>query len=220
MAHTDGRRLSPDAQETLRRRVIEALRKGMKPATAARTFGVSRSSVWNWRRTVATGNIRSLRSKPRGRPRKSRLPGHQAATVVRMITDRCPNQLKLPLALWTRGAARQLLADRFGVEVSDRTVGRYLKHWGFTPQKPLRCAYERDPGAVRRWLKIEYPAIARRAKTERAEMHWGDQMGLRSDHQAGRSYAPRGKTPVIPGTGQLSFRRISSARERACRLRS
>lgn len=86
--------------------------------------------------------------------------------------------------------------------VSVRTAGRYLKRWGFTPQKPLRRAYERDPAAVQRWKREEYPAIVKQAKAENAEIHWGDQLGARSDHQSGRSYGRRGQTPVIPGTGQ------------------
>src|SRR3989441_202816 len=99
-------------------------------------------------------------------------------------------------------AVQQLLARRFGVHVSVWTVGRYLRAWGLTPQKPVRRAYEQNPAAVRRWLKKEYPAIRAQAKREKAEIHWGDEMGLRSDHQAGRSYGRRGQTPVVPGTGQ------------------
>ena len=78
MSSTDARCLSPDAQDALRVRGIEALRNGMKPAEAARTFGISRSSVWNWRKRLELGNIRSLKSRPRGRPRRSRLAGHEA----------------------------------------------------------------------------------------------------------------------------------------------
>lgn len=202
MVSTDARRLRPAAQEALRFRVIEAIRSGMKPARAARTFKVSRTAVYYWRRAVALGNVTSLRSKKRGRPAAPRLAGHQAATIVRLITDRTPDQLKLPFALWTREAVRDLIAQRSGLRLSVRTVGRYLKRWGFTPQKPLRRAYERDPAAVRRWKEQEYPAIARQAKAEKAEIHWGDQMGVRSDHQAGRSYGRRGQTPIIPGTGK------------------
>src|SRR5207245_1570018 len=110
--------------------------------------------------------------------------------------------LRLPFALWTREAVQQLLARRFGVHVSVWTVGRYLRAWGLTPQKPVRRAYEQNPAAVRRWLKKEYPAIRAQAKREKAEIHWGDEMGLRSDHPAGRSYGRRGQTPVVPGTGQ------------------
>jgi transposase len=130
------------------------------------------------------------------------LKPYQAATVVRLLTDRCPDQLKLPFMLWTREAVRDLIARRFQVQLSVWTVGRYLARWGFTPQKPLRRAYEQDPVAVRRWLQREYPAIRAVARRERAEIHWGDETGMRSDHQAGTSYGRRGHTPIIPGTGQ------------------
>ena len=122
--------------------------------------------------------------------------------TVRIITKGCPDQLGFPFALWTREAVGAVLQRRFGVVVSVWTVGRYLQDWGFTPQKPVRRAYEQDPEAVRRWLKYEYPAIRRVAKQESAEIQWGDEMGMRSDHQAGRSWGRRGQTPVVLGTGQ------------------
>jgi transposase len=202
MSPIDTRRLSPDAQETLRMRVVQAVRGGMKKSVAARTFGVSRTSIDRWLNIVELGNITSLKAKPRGRPKGTQLAPHEAATTVRLIVDRCPDQLKLPFALWTRAAVQQLLSDRYGLDVSVWTVGRYLARWGLTPQKPLRRAYERDPVAVQRWLDEEYPAIVKQAKAENAEIHWGDQMGLRSDHQTGTSYGRRGRTPAIAGTGQ------------------
>ena len=122
--------------------------------------------------------------------------------MVRLITDRCPDQVKLPFVLWTREAVRDLIARRCGVRLSVWTVGRYLRRWGFTPQKPLRRAYERDPDAVRRWLKKAYPAIQAWARREQATIFWGDETGMRSDHQAGRSWGRRGRTPVVPGTGK------------------
>jgi len=202
MTHRDTRTLSPDTQEELRFRVVTAIRNGMKKSAAARSFAVSRTSIDAWLRRVAQGNITSLRSKKRGRPPEPRLANHQAATLVKLITDRTPDQLRLAFALWTREAVRDLLAQRCFVQVSVRTAGRYLKRWGFTPQKPLRRAYERNPAAVKRWKEQEYQAIVKQAKAENAEIHWGDQLGARSDHQAGRSYGRRGQTPVIPGTGQ------------------
>jgi len=81
-------------------------------------------------------------------------------------------------------------------------VGRYLRAWGLTPQKPVRRAYEQNPAAVRKWLEQEYPSIREQARQWKAQIHWLDEMGLRSDHQAGRSYGRRGQTPVVWGTGQ------------------
>jgi len=97
---------------------------------------------------------------------------------------------------------RDLIYKRFGINLSVWTVGRYLARWGFTPQKPVQRAYEQDPRAVRRWLKREYPAIHALARKEKATIFWADETGMRSDHQSGTSFARRGETPVIPGTGK------------------
>lgn len=203
MKTQDCRKLSPSAQQALRHRVVHAITKeGMFQTEACRIFGVGRTSIHNWIKAYRKGGDAALKAQKRGPKHHSRLVGHQSATIVRLITDRCPDQLKLPFALWTREAVGELIETRYGISVSVWTVGRYLKRWGFTPQKPLRRAYEQDPEAVQRWLDEDYPAIRQQARTERAQIHWGDEMGMRSDHQAGRSYGLRGQTPVIPGTGQ------------------
>ena len=198
----DPRSLSSEAQEALRTRVVKALREGMTQIEAAKLFHVSRASVNKWSRLHEEGGKAALRSRKRGRPPGTQLKPHEAALTVRTIVGRCPNQLRLPFYLWTREAVQMLLEQKFGLEVSIWTVGRYLRRWGLTPQKPLRRAFEQDPEAVRRWLETEYPAIEQAAKRQKAQIFWGDEMGLRSDHQAGRSYGKRGRTPVIPGTGQ------------------
>jgi len=90
---------------------------------------------------------------------------------------------------------------KFGLQLSISTVWRYLKRWDLTPQKPAKRALQKSPEAVKKWLEIEYPAIRDRAKTDKAEIHWGDESGLRSEHQAGKTYGRKGKTPVVPCTG-------------------
>lgn len=122
--------------------------------------------------------------------------------IVRLIINHCPDQLRLPFMLWTREAIMILIRRRFRIQLSIWTVGRYLARWGLTPQKPTRRAYEQDPQAVRRWLKREYPAIRTLAKREKGTIFWADETGMRSDHQTGTSFARRGQTPVIPGTGK------------------
>jgi len=169
---------------------------------ASRVFGVSRWAIHQWLTRVEKGDMRSLNARKRGRRSGGQLAPWQLGQVARSITDRCPDQLKLPFALWTRAAVQQLIAERYGVHLSVWTVGRYLQKMGFTPQKPLRRAYEQDPKAVAHWLKVKYPRIRRQAWAEGAEIHWGDEMGLRSDHQTGRTYGRRGETPVVEGTGR------------------
>ena len=202
MGKQDARSLPAGAQEDLRRRVVKAVEDGLSQSEAARVFAVARGTVNRWMGVVEQGGRRALKAQRRGRPRQSRLAPHQAATTVRMILSGCPDQLSLPFALWTREAVQQLLERKFDVQVSVWTVGRYLRAWGLTPQKPVRRAYEQNPVAVRKWLEEEYPAIRELARAARAHIHWLDEMGLRSDHQAGRSYGRRGETPVVLGTGQ------------------
>ena len=202
MVDLDARHLSPEGQEDLRRRVMQALRGGMKKAHAAKTFGVSRQAIHNWVSAYGEGGSKALVAKKRGRPKQPRLKAAQVRETKRLIQDHCPDQLKLPFMLWTREAVCELLRERFGLSVSVWTAGRYLKSWGFTPQKPVRRAFEQNPEAVQRWLDEEYPAIEKAAKKAGAEIYWGDEMGLRSDHQTGTSYGLKGQTPVIPGTGQ------------------
>jgi transposase len=78
-----------------------------------------------------------------------------------------------------------------------RTCGEYLKRWGFTPQKPAKLAYEQNPQAVAKWMEETYPTIAKESKSQNAEIHWGDETGVRNDCQHGRVYAPKGQTPIL-----------------------
>ena len=125
------------------------------------------------------------------------LAAERERQVQQLIRDKTPDQIKLPYALWSRAAVAELIADRFGLRVPVRTMSTYLKRWGFTPQKPLRRAYEQSPAAVKRWMETDFLAIAARVKKEGAEIHWGDETGLCSDDVCGRCFAPKGETPVI-----------------------
>jgi len=62
-----------------------------------------------------------------------------------------------------------------------------LKRWGFTPQKPKRKAYEQNPKLVKQWLEKEYPKIVAKAKVEQAEIHWGDETGVKNECQYGNT---------------------------------
>jgi transposase len=199
----DARSLNPAAQSAMRQRAVKAVMGGMTQTKAAEVFGVTRQAVANWVKAYRAGGTRALEARKRGpKGEQATLKGWQAAAICNLIRDRHPEQLKLPFVLWTAEAVRQLIRRQCGVRVSDRTVRRYLAKWGFTPQKPARRAYERDEAAAQRWEQETYPAIRNEAKKQKALIYWGDEMGVRSDHQAGRSYAPKGKTPTIPGTGQ------------------
>ena len=199
MKATDMRSLSPEARHERRVQVIRLRKAGRTYDEIAEQTGLSRTGVFDICKRHEAAGAKALRDAPGGRKtgQGRTLEPAQELLVRQLIADKTPDQLKMPYALWTRAAVGQLIEQSFGIRLAVRTVGLYLTRWGFTPQKPMKKAYEQSPAAVKKWLEQDYPAIATRAKSEGAEIHWGDESGLRSDDVRGRSYAPKGQTPVI-----------------------
>ena len=194
----NARALGPEGLHERRRQAVVLFGKGMSRIEIAPLVGAHRNTVGRWIRDWQAGGVKVLKPAKPGRPKGSgrRLSPEQEARTSRAIVDRCPDQMKLPFALWTRAAVRDYIAQAHGMALPIRTVGWYLQRWGFTPQKPIRRAYERNEAAVRRWMEEQYPTIKARARQEGAEIHCGDETGLRSDDVNGRGYAPKGRTPV------------------------
>ena len=202
MTTKDFRSLPPKAQEDIRRKAVNAVAQGRTRVEVAGLFGVSNKAVGQWVLAHRKHGDKALKAQKRGRPKGGSLAPVQAAQTVKAIVDKTPDQLKLPFCLWTREAVARLIEERFDILLSVWTVGRYLAKWGFTPQKPVRRAFEQNPKEVKQWLDKTYPDIRDKARQQRAEIFWGDEMGLRSDHVVGRTFARKGNTPVIPGTGR------------------
>ena len=204
MADEDTRSLSGAAQAALRNRAVQAVLEGMTQAEAARVFGVHRNAVNRWIRRYREGGWAGLAEQRRGRRpgEQPALSERQQQELIALVRDSTPDQLGLAGFLWTRDAVAELLAQRYGVWLARTTVGGYLRGWGFSPQRPQRRALEQNPVAVARWLATEFPAICAQARREGGMVLWLDEMGVRSDAAAGRSWAPVGRTPVVKRTGK------------------
>lgn len=199
MEKTDTRKLKPEVQQELRNQAIRLRKSGMAYKQIGEIVGVHPTNVCKWWKAYEQGGQKAVKHKKRGRRKGAcrTLLEDQERELQRAIKDRCPDQLKLPFSLWTRIAVQQLVNQLYSIQMPIRTVGEYLKRWGYTPQKPLSRAYEKNPKAVKQWLDESYPAIAEQAKSEGAEIHWGDETGLLNNAFYHRSYAPAGKTPVV-----------------------
>ena len=201
MKHTDARFLTPVAQRALRHSAIELYLTGKTPTEVSTVLGVSRQAIYMWIKRHSESGKQGLKINNRGRPKGSELLNWQKAHVVKIIKNYCPDELSMPFYLWTRESVSSLIFNRFEIKYSKWTVGRYLSDWGFTPQKPARCALEQNPNSIKKWLEVEYPMIRKKSKKENATIYWCDEMGLRSDHNSGRTYGIKGKTPVVKRSG-------------------
>ena len=186
-----------------RKQVVRLHKKGIKVMQIVGMTGLSYPTVRAAIDLFEAGGWAAVRPAVRGRNRGDGrvLSQAQEQTAQRMIIDQRPEQLKMDFSLWSRAAVGQLIEQEFGIKLQVRSVGKYLARWGFTPQKPIKRAYEQSPEAVQAWLEGEYPAIEQRARAEGAEIHWGDETALVNTDVRGRSFAPAGKTPVTMAIG-------------------
>lgn len=199
MDKIDARTLPLAVLNERRRRAVKLRESGMTLREVAERSELSVPTVMAAHSAYLSGGWSAVNVKPRGRQlgEGRQLSEEEETRIQKMICDRTPDQMKLPFALWSRQAVAQLIGTELGLKLPIRTVGDYLKRWGFTLQKPIKKAYEQRPAEVKQWLDEEYPQIAARAKAEGAEIHWGDETGLRSDDVRGRGYALKGQTPVV-----------------------
>jgi transposase len=200
MDKVDARKLTAEGRKLLREMVIR-LRKqsGMTVEGLSAVSGVHPTTIKTWLARARREGEQLLREKPRGRP----LGAHRKLKMADemwlrdQIVGSTPQQMKLPFALWSRPAIKALIRERFGIEMQDRLVGKYLKRWGFTPQRPVKRALEQRPEEVSRWLTETYPQIKARAVAEGADLFWGDETAVKEDAHWVRGYAPAGQTPIL-----------------------
>jgi len=210
MTKQDGRALDHKTLEEIRIRAVRSVEAGESPEDVIRTLGFGRTVIYNWLAKYREGGIDALRAKAiSGRP--SKMTGKQLQWVYKTVTSKNPLQLRFEFALWTRAMIREVIREKFGVRLSEVSVGRMLRKLGLSPQKPLRRAYERDPELVETWRKKQFPEIRRLAKKERATLYFSDEAGVRSDFHAGTTWAPKGQTPIVPATGQRFGMNLISA---------
>lgn len=198
MEKEDFRTIKEDVRLALRKKGIQLLNSGKRKKEVASILGVLPHTVSNWANKHKESGVSGLKGKKRGvkSEDKKLLSSEQEKSIQKMIIDVMPSQHKLDYALWTRGAVKELVYQKFKIVLAINTMGDYLRKWGFTPQKPKKKAYEQRPAEVQKWLEESYPSIKEQAKVEGAEIHWCDETGVRNNCQHGRSYAPKGKTPV------------------------
>jgi transposase len=199
----DARELSDDVLEALRLRAVRGCELGFTEADVADLLGVCRETVCRWWSAYARDGLDALPHGRTGRPQGTgRTLGDQQTQQIRQrLTAHSPEDLGIPAPLWTRRAVQQLIRKELGIAMPVRTVGSYLRRWGYTPKRPRRHAKKQDPEEIRQWLEETYPGIEERSAEEGAEIHWCDETGAGADEHPARGYAPEGEpaTMEVPG---------------------
>ena len=117
------RTLSRQARYERRVQVIRLRKAGNTYDKIAALTGLSRTGVFNICRRHAAHGAKALHDTIGGRKlgENRLLDADQEALVRKLIADKTPDQLKMPYALWTRAAVAQLIEQRFGIRLQERT---------------------------------------------------------------------------------------------------
>jgi transposase len=195
----DARQLPDDVLAALRLRAVRGIELGFRECDLAELLGVCRATICHWWTAYQQGGLDAVPGDRTGRPQGSgrTLSEEQSAHLQRLIDANTPGQLGIPAPLWTRKAVRDLIRQETGVRMPVRTVGAYLKRWGYTAKRPRRRAKKQDPEEVRQWLEETYPALERRASAEDAEIFWCDEAGVAADETHRLGYAREGQPAVV-----------------------
>ncbi len=201
VARKDGRSLGRTTQEFLRVNSIERWLDGESPQQIIKTTGLCPTTIYKWIDVYEEGGMEALAST-KATGAQPKLTPEQQMQVRQMVVGKDPRQYGFDFGLWTRQIVSELIQKRFNVTLKLTAVGALLARLEITPQKPMRCAYERDPKAVEEWKRKRYPKIRREAKKIGAEILFWDESGYRLDDQVGRTWGKRGQTPKVDATGK------------------
>jgi transposase len=195
----DARELSDDVLEALRQRAVRGCQLGFTENEIADLLGVARETVSRWWSAYADQGLSALPQRRTGRPLGSGrvLSDAQAEHIQQLLRTHQPEELGIAAPLWTRRAVADLIRREYNLPLAVRTVGRYLRRWGFTAKRPRRHARDQVPEEIQQWLEETYPALDKRAKEERAEIHWGDEVGVTADQHPVTGYAPQGEAATM-----------------------
>jgi transposase len=195
----DARQLSDEVLQALRLRALRGCELGFTEADVADMLGVSPETVSRWWSAYASGGLEAVPGDRTGRPVGSgrTLSDDQSRHIRGRIDDHSPEESGIAAPLWSRRAVRELIRQELGIRMPVRTVGEYLRRWGYTAKRPRRRARKQDPEEVRRWLEETYPAIEGRAQEGGAEIPWCDETGVAADEHPRCGYAREGHPAMM-----------------------
>ena len=120
---------SRDAQATRRMLALALVLEGVDRKTAAQTCGMDRQTLRDWVHRYNAEGLAGL-SNHRGAPRQRRLDPDQMSELAAWL-EAGPDPAVDGVVRWRRQDLRRRITDRFGVELHERTVGKYLAALGY-----------------------------------------------------------------------------------------
>ena len=153
-----------DWREGRRLRAWALHEQGWKQQVIADALGVTQGAVSQWIAPGKAGGIEALRNrKPSGAPR--RLTSTQRDQLPSLLA-RGAQAFGFRGDIWTRARIAAVIKREFGVSYHPDHIGRLLAAIGWSVQKPVEQATQRDEAAIAEWRDQRWPELKKRPPTK------------------------------------------------------
>lgn len=146
-----------NVREYRRLRAVELFESGMKQADIARALNVTRGAVSQWLSLYREKGLEALRYRKitKNPGRLSKEQKNELSTLLAHGAE----HFGYSGSVWTLSRVRELILRKFGISYCKANVCVILKKIGWTCQKPLVRATQRDENARNKWLQEKWPEI-------------------------------------------------------------
>jgi len=200
MERVNLRKVSMTEMFTYKKQVVRLKQLGKSGVEIEEMTGINKSAVSRIWQSYLRDGIAGINPKKPGKKKGGNmlLTKKEQSEIRQIIINKAPNQLKMAGYLWTLAKISQYISGTYHKRVSVRCLSNYMKLWGLTCQRPTKRAFGQDISRIEKFKNEEYPAIAKRAKAENAEIYWGDETGVSNQENFERGFSQKGQPPVLP----------------------
>jgi transposase len=152
-----------DLKEYRRFRAWELRQEGWTQQRIADALGVTQGAVSQWLKQAREGGgpeALRRRKAPGARPR---LTSKQRACIPKLL-ERGAEAYGFRGDVWTRERVGKVIEREYGVSYHPTHVGRVLRDLGWTQQKPVEKASQRNEAAIQQWRDEHWPALQKKPK--------------------------------------------------------
>jgi len=149
-----------DWREGRRLRAWALKQRGWTQQAIAEALGVTPGAVSQWMTRAKAGGVEALRRRPAPGP-TPKLAAEQRAQLPALLAQGA-EAFGFRGEVWTARRAATVIRREFGVRYHPNHVGKLLRAAGWTAQKPVRRATQRDEAAIAAWHAERWPALKKR----------------------------------------------------------
>lgn len=205
----DGRSISRETLQYLRKQAIKLWKKGKNILDIADFCGVHYTVVYKWIRIYKQKGFNGLKRR-KAKGAKPKLDNIDKKKIISWL-KKSAIEFGFETPLWDCKRIQKMIKKELNKTIAISNLWESLRRWNFTPQKPEKEALEKDEKKARKWIKEEWPKIEKHRRRWQAMLYFQDESSVSLVPVLGKTWAKKGETPKIKVTGNRGSVAVTSA---------